>query len=145
MNKLTKIVSQYFTDFTEEETSDPKNYFRNEIQLPDGGHVSVGLEGKTRNCVEFLHFNIRNSNIRLTDSNVYNGKINVFGENCIPKLHEYLAELKTRLRVDALMPPAGAYSSNVQIAMIRFGMTSDEARDKYGMYTIGEWNELLNK
>lgn len=99
MNKLTKIVSQYFTEFIEVETSEPKNYFRVEIYLPGGGLCSVGLENKTRQCAEFMHFNIFGSVLRLKDSNAYNGKINVFGENCVPKLHVYLSELKTKLNL----------------------------------------------
>ena len=95
MNKLTKIVSQYFSEFTEVETSEPKNYFRIDIDLPDGGRCIIGLENKTRQCAEFLCFNMFDSDLRLKDSNAYNGKINVFGDNCILMLHIYLAELKS--------------------------------------------------
>ena len=95
MNKLKTIVSQYFTEFIEVETSEPKSYFRIDIFLPDGGRCSIGLENKTRFCPEFMHFNISGSAIRLKDSNTYNGKINVFGDDCESKLHEYLKELQT--------------------------------------------------
>ena len=82
MNKLKTIVSQYFTEFIEVETSEPKSYFRIDIFLPDGGRCSVGLENKTRFCPEFLHFNILDSKIRLQDSNAYYCNINVFGDSC---------------------------------------------------------------
>ena len=95
MNRLKTIVIQYFTEFVEVETSEPKSYFRIDIFLPDGGRCSVGLENKTRFCPEFLHFNICNSKIRLQDSNAHNGKINVFGNICVAKLNEYLKELQT--------------------------------------------------
>ena len=98
MNRLKTIVSQYFTEFIEVETSEPKSYFRIDIFLPDGGRCSVGLENKTRFCPEFLHFNIRDSKIRLKDSNVHNGKINVFGNICVDKLNEYLKELQTVIK-----------------------------------------------
>ena len=97
MNKLTKIVSQYLTEFTEVETNEPKSYFRVEIPLPGGGRCIVGLENKTRSCAEFLCFNIFGSDLRLKDSNAYNGKINVFGDACIDKLHEYLKELQAKI------------------------------------------------
>lgn len=95
MNRLKTIVIQYFNEFVEVETSEPKSYFRIDIFLPDGGRCSVGLENKTRFCPEFLHFNICNSKIRLQDSNAHNGKINVFGNICVAKLNEYLKELQT--------------------------------------------------
>ena len=98
MNKLKTIVSQYFTEFIEVETSEPKSYFRIDIFLPDGGRCSVGIENKTRFCPEFLHFNICDSKIRLQDSNAYNGKINVFGNICVDKLNEYLKELQTVIK-----------------------------------------------
>ena len=98
MNRLTKIVSRYFTEFTEVETSEPKNYFRVDIPLPGGGRCVVGLENKTRFCPEFLHFNIRDSKIRLQDSNAHNGKINVFGNICVDKLNEYLKELQSIIK-----------------------------------------------
>lgn len=95
MNKLKTIVSQYFTEFIEVETSEPKRYFRIDIFLPDGGRCSVGLGNETRFCPEFLQFNICDSKIRLKDSNAHNGKINVFGDDCVVKLHGYLKELQT--------------------------------------------------
>jgi hypothetical protein len=98
MNRLNAIISQYFDNYEIQETSEPKTYSRSEIQLPDGGSVSIGLEDKTRVCAEFLHFNIRNSELRLKDSNAWNGKINVFGDDCLPKLHGYLNELKNILK-----------------------------------------------
>ena len=98
MNKLKTIVSRYFTEFIEVETSEPKSYFRIDIFLPDGGRCSVGIENKTRFCPEFLHFNIRDSKIRLQDSNAHNGKINVFGNICVDKLNEYLKELQTVIK-----------------------------------------------
>ena len=98
MNKLKTIVSQYFTEFMEVDTSQSKTYFRVDIPLPDGGRCSVGLENKTRFCPEFLHFNIRDSKIRLQDSNAHNGKINVFGNICVAKLNEYLKELQTVIK-----------------------------------------------
>ena len=97
MNRLTKIVSRYFTEFTEVETSEPKNYFRVDIPLPGGGRCVVGLENKTRTCAEFLCFNMFMSEIRLKDSNAYNGKINVFGDDCVVKLHGYLKELQAKI------------------------------------------------
>lgn len=94
MNRLTEIVSLYFDNFTEIETSEPKNYFRVDIMLPDGGRAIIGLENKTRQCSEFLCFNMFNSDMRLKHSDPINGKINVFGDNCVPALHDYLKELK---------------------------------------------------
>ena len=95
MNRLTKIVSRYFTDFMEVDTSQSKTYFRVDIPLPGGGRCMVGIESARRICPEFMHFNITGSAIRLKDSNTYNGKINVFGDDCESKLHEYLKELQT--------------------------------------------------
>ena len=98
MNRLKTIVNQYFTEFIEVETSEPKSYFRIDIFLPDGGRCSVGIENKTRFCPEFMHFNITDSAIRLQDSNAHNGKINVFGNICVDKLNEYLKELQTVIK-----------------------------------------------
>ena len=42
-----------------------------------------------------------------------------------------------------VLPPAGKYSEYLQLASSKFGITIDEARSKYGQYTIGQWEELL--
>lgn len=42
-----------------------------------------------------------------------------------------------------LLPPIMVYSNNLDLAVSKFGITKDEARDKYGKYTIGQWEELL--
>lgn len=42
-----------------------------------------------------------------------------------------------------VLPPAGKYSEYLQLASSKFGITVDQARSKYGQYTIGQWEELL--
>lgn len=43
-----------------------------------------------------------------------------------------------------LLPPSGKYSEYLQLAISKFGISINEARSKYGQYTIGQWEELLN-
>lgn len=42
-----------------------------------------------------------------------------------------------------LLPPAGKYSEYLQLASSKLGISIDEARSKYGQYTISQWEELL--
>lgn len=42
------------------------------------------------------------------------------------------------------LPPIKLYSQYLQIASHRFGISLDECRTKYGLFTIKQWEELLN-
>lgn len=44
-----------------------------------------------------------------------------------------------------VLPGILLYRKYLNIASIRFNKTLDEIRDLYGLYTIKEWNDLLNK
>lgn len=64
------------------------------IQLPDGGEISTGIDEPNRTIkFPFLWFNIRNSTIRVTGQNDYNGKLNYFEHDAGDKLIELLKEL----------------------------------------------------
>jgi hypothetical protein len=41
------------------------------------------------------------------------------------------------------LPPCHLYSRFLEIAEEKLKITKDEARDKYGLYTIEEWEKLL--
>ncbi len=59
-------------------------------------------------------------------------------------IHKEFGEYATGGDIKNLLPPIMEYSKNLQLAVRKFGITIDEARDKYGKYTIGQWNDLLN-
>lgn len=42
------------------------------------------------------------------------------------------------------LPPIKMYAKYLQIASIRFGLTIDQCRDKYGLFTASQWEELFN-
>jgi hypothetical protein len=68
------------------------------IILPDGGIINVGIEPKRKKFPNFLHFNIRNSKLRLSDSNSYNGKYNYFGDFPVETLESLLIELANKIQ-----------------------------------------------
>lgn len=41
------------------------------------------------------------------------------------------------------LPPIELYRKYLNIASIRFNLTIDQCRDKYGLYTIAQWDELF--
>ena len=41
------------------------------------------------------------------------------------------------------LPPCELYARFLQIAEEKLGITKDNARDKYGNYTVREWEKLL--
>ena len=41
------------------------------------------------------------------------------------------------------LPPIELYRKYLNIASIRFNLTIDQCRDKYGIYTIAQWDELF--
>lgn len=41
------------------------------------------------------------------------------------------------------LPPCNMYKRFLDIAVEKFNITKDEARNKYGQYTIGEWETML--
>lgn len=43
------------------------------------------------------------------------------------------------------IPPANLYSKYLNIASLRFNLTMDECRDKYGLFTIQQWENEFNK
>lgn len=43
----------------------------------------------------------------------------------------------------ASLPPCHLYGRYLEIAEEKLGITKDEARNKYGNYTVGEWEQLL--
>lgn len=42
------------------------------------------------------------------------------------------------------LPPITLYRKYLQIASIRFNLTLDQCRDKYGLFTERQWLELFN-
>lgn len=52
--------------------------------------------------------------------------------------------MKTNTEIDKTkLPPVSLYSKYLNIASIRFSMTMDECRDKYGLFTVSQWETLL--
>ena len=51
--------------------------------------------------------------------------------------------METNLQADVL-PPTGLYAKYLNMASIRFNLSMDECRDKYGLYTLKQWTELFN-
>ncbi len=49
------------------------------------------------------------------------------------------------MQADSKLPFGVAYLKYLNIASIRFNLTIDECRDKYGMFTNGQWSELFNQ
>jgi len=43
----------------------------------------------------------------------------------------------------ASIPPVELYSRYLELAVEKLGITKDEARDRYGLYTVAQWRELL--
>ena len=43
------------------------------------------------------------------------------------------------------LPPISLYRKFLNIASIRFNLTIDQCRDKFGLYTERQWIELLTK
>ena len=43
----------------------------------------------------------------------------------------------------ASIPTCILYSRFLELAEEKFGITKDEARDKYGKYTVAEWEKLI--
>lgn len=41
------------------------------------------------------------------------------------------------------LPPVSLYSKYLNIASFRFNLTLDECRNKYGLFTINQWESLL--
>ena len=48
-----------------------------------------------------------------------------------------------RWSYDDLLPTVMEYSRYLDIAQNKFGISREEARKRYGLYSIGEWNKLL--
>lgn len=97
--ELNKIIKQHLGDVKTVLKCEFDKYDAINIDLPDGGSISVGIEPKTKRCnFSFLFFNIWNSEIRVTGQNEYNGKLNYFGNESKEKLIELLTELKEKLK-----------------------------------------------
>lgn len=43
-----------------------------------------------------------------------------------------------------VLPPCMLYGKYLSIASIRFNLTMDECRNKYGKFTINQWENLFN-
>ena len=46
---------------------------------------------------------------------------------------------------DNLLPPSKTYGENLAKAMEKFDISNNEARKRYGLYTIKQWSELLGE
>jgi hypothetical protein len=46
---------------------------------------------------------------------------------------------------DNLLPPSKTYGENLQKAMEKFDISNNEARKRYGLYTIKQWSDLLGE
>lgn len=56
-------------------------------------------------------------------------------------MNENITEMENK----NILPPIELYRKYLNIASIRFNITMDEARDRYGLFTISEWENLFNK
>ena len=43
------------------------------------------------------------------------------------------------------LPPIKLYSQYLNIASLRFNISMDECRDRYGLYTMEQWDNLFNQ
>lgn len=43
-----------------------------------------------------------------------------------------------------LLPPINLYREYLNIASLRFNISMDECRDRYGLYTMEQWDNLFN-
>ena len=64
------------------------------------------------------------------------------GEAIDEEFEKKVKYLQSRSEKD-LLPPIALYRKYLNIASLRFNITMDEARDKYGRYTTGQWEKLL--
>lgn len=46
--------------------------------------------------------------------------------------------------MDDKLPAISLYTKYLNIASIRFNLSMDECRDRFGLFTINQWEELLN-
>ena len=44
-----------------------------------------------------------------------------------------------------LLPPTGLYIQYLSTASTKFNLSMNECRDKFGLYTIAEWEDLLTQ
>ena len=52
--------------------------------------------------------------------------------------------IKTNTEIDKTkLPPISLYSKYLNIASMRFRLSMDECRSKYGLFTINQWESLL--
>ena len=61
----------------------------------------------------------------------------------IKEVNNDLQERKKEGWSEDKYPPSLIYSKYLQIASHKFRLSIDECRNKYGLYTIAEWNKLL--
>ena len=52
--------------------------------------------------------------------------------------------MKTNIEIDKTkLPNISLYSKYLNIASLRFNLSMDECRSKYGLFTINQWESLL--
>lgn len=49
------------------------------------------------------------------------------------------------MKTDNLIPTCQDYSRLLMRAVDKFKITIEEARDRYGLFTYGQWQEVLNE
>lgn len=69
----------------------------------------------------------------------------VFNKEQVSSWDSLEKEIKAWKHDKNKLPTTTEYQGYLQRACIKYGICIDEARERYGLFTVGQWDELLNR
>ena len=98
------------------------------ITLKRGKKIHTKYLNTVKELISAISYNILDKTNTMQTKSIYNQ---------LTPLQNYCEVDKTKL------PPVLLYSKYLNIASFRFNLSMDECRNKYGLFTIEQWESLL--
>ena len=98
------------------------------ITLKRGKKIHTKYLNTVKELISAISYNILDKTNTMQTKSIYNQ---------LTPLQNYCEVDKTKL------PPVLLYSKYLNIASMRFRLSMDECRNKYGLFTINQWESLL--
>ena len=98
------------------------------ITLKRGKKIHTKYLNTVKELISAISYNILDKTNTMQTKSIYNQ---------LTPLQNYCEVDKTKL------PPVLLYSKYLNIASMRFRLSLDECRNKYGLFTINQWESLL--
>jgi hypothetical protein len=97
---------------------------------------------KYRNSDGTWYLHIRSTQIGQEDLEEFQQEV-LNMKKVIKEAQKFLTETLRQINLKNKLPSVSMYTKYLEAAVQKLGISKDEARNRFGLYTISQWEELL--